>query len=74
MIKVMYSTYGDPEGPWYFGSTDGKMEGDRIEINLTINGTPSHTYAKLVVPFENFNPYNLKENLKYNMCKHTDNH
>ena len=73
MIKVMYSIYGDPEGPWYFGNTDGKVEGDSILVNLILNGVIFHTYAKLVVPFEKFNPNNLKENLKYNMCKSIEN-
>lgn len=73
MIKVMYSTYGDPEGPWYFGETDETIESDCMKVNLTLKGEPYYTYAKLVVPFENFNPNDLKENLKYNMCKQTDN-
>lgn len=69
MIKVMYSIFGDPKGPWYFGDTDGKMIGDSIKVNLTLNGTSYHTYAKLVVPFENFNANDLNENLKFNLCK-----
>lgn len=67
--KVMYSIYGDAEGPWYFGETDETIESDGMKVNLTLKGDPYCTYAKLVVPFENFNPYELEQNLKFNLCK-----
>lgn len=66
---VMYSIYGDICGPWHFGY---EVE---YEHNHTCVVDPVYvfkkdydsawsyrTYPKLIVPFEDFDPINMKNN------------
>ena len=56
-LPVMYSIYGDSEGPWYFGY---KLDGeDGVVSSLTDRQI---SYPKLIIDFDEFDPINLKNN------------
>lgn len=60
---VMYSIYGNHNGPWYFGYLcDG-------EIGVTGAEGGQITYPKLIVDFDKFDAKNLKNNVKNNLVK-----
>lgn len=64
---VMYSIYGKDEGPWYFGYTDQSIEGGQMKV---WGPDPTmYSFAKIVVPFDQFDAYNLVKNLKFNLVK-----
>lgn len=64
---VMYSIYGKVEGPWYFGYTDQSKEGGQMKV---WGSDPTmYSFAKFVVPFDQFDAYNLNKNLKFNLIK-----
>ena len=68
VIPVMFNIYGDPIGnPWYFGYTNQEQVGKQMGAWST-DRTYSE-WAKIVVPFEKFDPNNLAKNLKYNLIK-----
>ena len=62
---VMYSIYGKVEGPWYFGYTDQSIEGGQMKVWST--DSTMYNFAKIVVPFDHFDAYNLNKNLKFNL-------
>lgn len=66
---VMFSTYGDPEGPWYFGYlATSHSNGEQGVANPPIKGRDAMlTYPKLIVDFDKFDPKNLKNNAKNNI-------
>ena len=62
---VMYSIYGDSEGPWYFGyklkeKHAGKYQG--VVSPCGKNGIKQPTYPKLIIDFDKFDTKNLKNN------------
>ena len=64
---VMYSIYGNVEGPWYFGYTNQSIECGQMKVwgsDMAI-----YSFAKIVVPFDQFDAYNLIKNLKFNLIK-----
>lgn len=64
---VMYSIYGNVEGPWYFGYTDQSIEMGRMKV---WGADPTmYNFPKIVVPFDQFDAYKLTNNLKYNLIK-----
>lgn len=64
---VMYSIYGKIEGPWYFGYTDQSLEMGQMKV---WGSDPTmYSFAKIVVPFDQFDAYNLNKNLKFNLIK-----
>ena len=64
---VMFSIYGNVEGPWYFGYT--KQEQIGKQMNVWTTGPAYNEWAKIVVPFDQFDSYKLANNLKYNLIK-----
>ena len=67
-IPVMYNIYGDPiNNPWYFGYSRQEQIGR--QMNVWTTGLAYNEWAKIVVPFEKFDPHNLKQNLKFNLIK-----
>lgn len=68
VIQVMYNIYGDPvNNPWYFGYSNQEQVGKQMVVwfpDLAYNN-----WAKIVVPFEKFDPKDLRKNLKYNLIK-----
>lgn len=64
---VMYSVYGNVEGPWYFGYTDQSIEMGQMKVWGT--DSTMYSFAKIVVPFDQFDAYNLAKNLKFNLIK-----
>ena len=64
---VMYSIYGSVEGPWYFGYTDQSIEMGQMKV-FGAGGT-MHSFAKMVVPFDQFDAYKLANNTKHNLVK-----
>lgn len=67
-IPVMYNIYGDPvDNPWYFGYSNQEQVGKQMCVwfpDIAYNN-----WAKIVVPFEKFDPKDLRKNLKYNLVK-----
>lgn len=67
-IPVIFNIYGDPvENPWYFGYSDQEQVGKQMHVWTT--GPGYGEYAKIVVKFEDFDPNDLRKNLKYNLIK-----
>ena len=64
---VMYSIYGKVEGPWYFGYTDQSLEMGQMKVWGT--DSTMYNFAKIVVPFDQFDAYKLANNLKYSLIK-----
>lgn len=66
---VMFSIYGDLEGPWYFGYlATNKHNGEMGVVNPPIKGRDAiMTYPKLIVDFDKFDPKTLKNNAKNNI-------
>ena len=64
---VMYSMHGKIEGPWYFGYTDQSLEMGQMKVWGT--DSTMYNFAKIVVPFDQFDAYKLTNNLKYNLIK-----
>lgn len=64
---VMYSIYGNVEGPWYFGYTEQEQVGKQMGVWSTERAYSE--WAKIVVPFDQFDAYKLSNNLKYNLIK-----
>lgn len=68
VIPVMFNIYGDPiDNPWYFGYSNREQIGKQMSVWTT--GIAYNEWAKIVVPFEKFDPHNLKQNLKFNLIK-----
>ena len=68
VIPVMFNIYGDPIGnPWYFGYSNREQVGKQM-CAWTIERAYNE-WAKIVVPFEKFDPHNLERNLKFNLIK-----
>lgn len=65
---VMYSIYGDANGPWYFGHTNQHIEHGQMKVFSNSTDYVGH-FAKLVIPFEQFDPYKMENNKKYNLVK-----
>lgn len=64
---VMFSIYGNSEGPWYFGY---RLLNDPENGVVGSNSKETQvSYAKLVVPFDQFDPKNLKNNESKNLIK-----
>ena len=65
---VMYSIYNNINGPWCFGYlVDGLHENcvvGREHIN-DANPASYGVYPELIVPFEKFDPFNMKENVSW---------
>ena len=64
---IMYSIHGKAEGPWYFGYTDQSIEGGQMKV--WGSDQAMYSFAKIVVPFDQFDAYNLAKNLKFNLIK-----
>ena len=64
---IMYSIYGNVEGPWYFGYTNQSIEMGAMKVWGT--DYTMYNFAKIVVPFDQFDAYKLSNNLKYNLIK-----
>lgn len=65
---VMYAIYGNVEGPWYFGYTNQHIEHGQMKVFSNPTDYLGQ-FAKLVVPFDQFDPYKVENNKKYNLIK-----
>jgi hypothetical protein len=68
MRKVMFVADGSPVGDWAFGYTSGKQVCDLLEV-FTPGDPVFPIFAKLAVPFEEFNSDDLESNLEKNLVK-----
>ena len=66
---VMYSIYGDIYGPWHFGYEVEYDSGRNFVVDPVYifkkeydSAWAYKTYPKLIIPFDKFDPINMKNN------------
>lgn len=67
-IAVMFNRSGNYKDPWYFGYTHKEVFYNTMTVWNSIEGGMTFD-AKIVVPFEDFDPMHLDMMHKFNLLK-----